>query len=205
MLGTSPEPLLHPMRLDELRPTQLTVGYREVALKRQEWVMRKTPERPEYLGQHMIPAVIGPKDQRWIVDHHHLALALLKEGVEHVLVSVIADLSHLKKATFLTYMDNRNWLHPFDEEGRRQDYGALPRHLGKLVDDPYRSLAGAARRAGGYAKVETPYAEFLWADYLRSRIKAAKIEAQFDSCVVKAVALARSRDARHLPGWSGPQ
>jgi len=30
-----------------------------------------------------------------------------------------------------------------------------------LVDDPYRSLAGALRQTGGYGKDVTPYAEFL--------------------------------------------
>src|SRR5436305_4773273 len=30
-------------------------------------------------------------------------------------------------------------------------------------DDPYRSLAGEVRRAGGYAKEATPFSEFLWA------------------------------------------
>lgn len=205
MLGSSPEPLLHPIALDDLRPTQITVGYREVARKRRDWTMRAAGDRPDFLGQHMLPAVIGPKGQRWIVDHHHLALALQQEGVAHVLVSIIADLGHLKKEAFLTFMDNRNWLHPFDAHGRRQDYDALPRHVGKLADDPYRSLAGAVRREGGYAKVETPYAEFLWADFLRRRIKTSRIEDQFDQCVTKALELARSHDAHHLPGWAGRQ
>lgn len=204
MLGSSPQPLLHPVRLMDLRPTQITVGYREVAHKREAWMLRAAAEKPDYLGEHMIPAVIGPKGQRWIVDHHHLVLALHREKVENVLVSVIADLGHLGQDAFLTFMDNRNWLHPFDESGVRQGYDALPDDIGKLVDDPYRSLAGALRRAGGYAKVETPYTEFLWADFLRRQFKPAKLEDSFDQCVLKAIEIARSRDASHLPGWAGP-
>ena len=205
MFGTSPEPLLHPVALKALRPTQITVGYHEVARKRHQWILRAKQDGPDFLGRHMIPAIIGPKGERWILDHHHLVLALHQEGVEHVLVNIIADLGHLKKEAFLTYMDNRNWLHPFDASGQRSSYDALPRHIGKLVDDPYRSLAGAVRRAGGYAKVDTPYSEFLWADFLRRQVKLSKLKDDFDRCVDKSVDMARSEAARHLPGWAGNQ
>ena len=39
--------------------------------------------------------------------------------------------------------------------------------LCSLVDDPYRSLAGLARKAGTYDKVDVPFTEFKWANYLR--------------------------------------
>ena len=197
------EPQLQPVALTDLRPTQITVGYLEVARKRHEWSVRTHEDRPGFLGRHMIPVVVGPKGRYWIVDHHHLVLALHEEGVEEVLVSVVAHLDHLKAPAFLTFMDNRNWLHPFDEHGHRRDYDAIPRHIGGLIDDPYRALAGALRRAGGYAKDETPYSEFLWADFLRSRIKRAKLKDRFDDCLAKALAIANSQEAQHLPGWAG--
>ncbi|MBF7013731.1 ParB-like protein [Novosphingobium resinovorum] len=199
----APEPLLHSVALDALRPTQMTVGLAEVARKREEWSGRDDADRPDFLGRHMIPVVVGPKGRRWMVDHHHLARALHDEGVLHILVSVVADLSHLKADAFMTYMDNRNWLHPFDDTGHRQDYKAIPKHIGKLTDDPYRSLAGQLRRMGGYAKVDILYAEFLWASFLRDRIKASRLRDDFDGCVDKALVLARSAHAAHLPGWAG--
>lgn len=203
MPHVAPEPILHSVALADLRPTQMTVGLIEVARKRQEWSLRDDDERPDFLGRHMIPVVIGPKGRRWMVDHHHLARALHEEGVTRILVSVVADLGHLKSDAFLTYMDNRNWLHPFDDTGHRQGYKALPKHIGKLGDDPYRSLAGQLRRAGGYAKVDILYAEFLWANFLRGRIGAARLREDFDGSVRKALTLARSSDAAHLPGWAG--
>ncbi len=198
-----PEPVLHSIALDDLRPTQMTVGLIEVERKRQEWKMRAEHDWPDFLGRHMIPVVIGPKGRRWMVDHHHLARALHEEGVRHVLVSVIANLSHLKAEAFLTYMDNRNWLHPFDETGCRQDYSAIPKHIGELVDDPYRSLAGQLRHAGGYAKVDVLYSEFLWANFLRKRIKASRLQEDFNACLGKALTLAHSSEATYLPGWAG--
>ena len=78
------EPALHPVRIDDLRPTQMTVGYREVARKRREWRERAEDEGGEYLGRHMIPVVLGPKDRLWVIDNHHLARALHEEGVDNV-------------------------------------------------------------------------------------------------------------------------
>lgn len=198
------EPLLYPVLIDDLRPTQITVGYREVARKRQDWKERVDRDGPEYLGRHMIPVVIGPKQRLWMIDNHHLALALHQEGIDKVLVRTIADLSNLETSIFKNFMDNRNWLHPFDAKGKRQLLDQLPKHVKQLGDDPYRSLAGELRRAGGYAKEDTPFSEFLWADYFRHRINPNLLERKFEAAVAKALALARSESARYLPGWAGP-
>jgi hypothetical protein len=197
------EPQLHTVALASLRPTQMTVGLREVALKRHQWRNIADKKGPEFLGSHMIPVVIGPKQQYWLIDHHHLGRALLDEGVEHVLVSIVARLDGLDKHSFLTFMDNRNWLHTFDRHGDRRDYADLPRKLGKMADDPYRSLAGEVRRAGGYAKTITPYSEFLWADFFRRQISDKMIEGDFEASVVRALKLAHGKRAAYLPGWCG--
>ncbi|MBN8807543.1 MAG: chromosome partitioning protein ParB [Sphingomonas sp.] len=196
-------PVLHPIAIADLRPTQMTVGYREVARKRAEWRSRAERDGGEFLGHHMIPAVLGPDATPYIIDHHHLARALYDEGVTQVLVSVIANLGLLKKSQFWTFLDNRNWVHPFDAEGERRTHRDLPRHVGGMADDPYRSLAGELRRAGGYAKDNTPYSEFLWADFLRRRVRAKLVEQHFERAVVKALDLARGHDASYLPGWCG--
>ncbi|MBU6267163.1 MAG: chromosome partitioning protein ParB [Sphingomonadales bacterium] len=199
------EPVLHPVAVRDLRPTQMTLGQREVARKRDAWRARAHRDGGEFLGSHMIPAVTGPGDTLWLIDNHHLLRALDDEGVETVLVSLVAHLGHLPRPRFFSFMDARNWLHPYDAHGRRRDWKELPRHIGKLADDPYRSLAGEVRRAGGYAKSTIPYTEFLWADFLRDHIKPHKLADHFDKALVKALALARSHKARHLPGWAGPE
>jgi hypothetical protein len=196
-------PVLHPVAIAELRPTQMTVGLREVARKRADWRERVDTDGPDFLGRHMIPAILGPKNVPYLIDHHHLVRALHDEGVTKVLVSVVADLSGLKKPQFWTVMDNRNWLHPFDADGTRQQHDAIPRKIGAMKDDPYRSLAGALRREGGYAKDPTPYSEFLWADFLRHHISRKLVEHHFERAVAKAIDLAREPHAKYLPGWCG--
>jgi hypothetical protein len=199
------EPRLHPVPIAELRPTQMTVGMREVEAKRASWRHHPDRDKPDFLGRHMIPVVEGPKHRHYIIDHHHLSLALHLEGVTDVLVSVVADLSRLKGAAFWTFMDNRSWMHPYDVKGRRRPYEDLPRSVKGLDDDPYRSLAGELRRIGGFAKDTTPFSEFLWADYLRRKIKIEHIGEDFDKALKRAYALARHADADFLPGWCGPQ
>jgi hypothetical protein len=99
-------------------------------------------------------------------------------------------------------MDNRDWTHPFDADGRRRPYSDMPKSVDKLIDDPYRSLAGELRRAGGFAKDTTPFSEFLWADFLRRRMKRKAVKT--DGALEKALQLAKSVDANYLPGWCGP-
>ena len=65
-----------------------------------------------------------------------------------------------------------------------------------LVDDPFRSLAGELRRAGGFAKDTTPFSEFLWADFLRRRVKRKIVENDFDHALEKALELAKSAARR---------
>ncbi len=196
-------PALRPVEIATLRPTQMTVGLREVERKRADWRKHAERDGPDFLGRHMIPAIMGPKAVPYVIDHHHLLRALHDEGVRHVLVSVIADLRYLKKGVFWTFMDNRNWLHPFDAEGVRQPRDKLPKEVGAMKDDPYRSLAGELRRSGGYAKDDAPYSEFLWADFLRRRVSRKLVENNFEKSVAKALEAAEQQAASYLPGWCG--
>jgi hypothetical protein len=196
------DPVVTPIPVADLRPTQITVGMREVLEKRKRW--REMRKKGEFLGKHMIPVILGPKLRHYVIDHHHLARALHDEEVKNVAVTVVANLSKLEPDAFWTVMDNRNWMHPFDAEGRRRSYSDIPKSVSDLIDDPFRSLAGELRRAGGFAKDTTPFSEFLWADFLRRRIKRKSIEEDFGQAIEKALQLARSADAGYLPGWCGP-
>jgi hypothetical protein len=204
---TTREPVLHPVPIAELRPTQITVGYREVAEKRREWRDRSDKsgkKASQFLGSHMIPTVLGPNGRHYVIDHHHLARALQEEKQKEMLVTVTLDLSALPKSAFWIYLDNRALCHPYDATGKRRDFDAVPKTIVELADDPYRSLAGELRRVGGYAKDTTPFSEFLWADFMRPRVKAKQINEHFSAAIEKALALSKTEAAGYLPGWCGP-
>ena len=198
------EPILQPVLIAELRPTQITIGLREVAERRKGLRGIKGHKEAAWVGTHMIPVVLGPKERYYIIDHHHLALALMEEGTKEMFVLPVARLERLPQDAFWTMLDNHGWMHPFDAKGRRRPYDEIPASLRDMVDDPFRSLAGALRRAGGYAKDTTPFSEFLWADFLRRRIRRSRVKDDFPAALREALKLAKASDADYLPGWCGP-
>ena len=199
------EPRVHPIPILSLRPTQMTVGMREVKEKRRRWREYGSKQKQEdVLGKHMIPVVQGPDNRYYVVDHHHLARALHDEGVKNILVTVIGDLTMVSKDAFWGVMDNKRWVYPYDTKGERRHFKDLPKLISELKDDPFRSLAGELRRAGGFAKDTTPFSEFLWADFLRRQMPRKAVEQDFGRAVEKALELAKSKQAVYLPGWSGP-
>jgi hypothetical protein len=198
------EPLVEPVAIMSLRPTQMTVGMGEVAERRKRWRELKKRDREAFLARHMIPVIRGPKDRGYIVDHHHLALALHQEGVKEVPVTVFVDLHKLEPDEFWFTLDVRGWTFPFDARGKRHPRNKIPKTVEGLQDDPYRSLAGEIRRLGGFSKDTTPFSEFLWAEFLRRRIPHAIVDKNFAKALEQSYGLARSKDADYLPGWCGP-
>ena len=138
MYYLSRNPALARARLTRLRPTQLSIGYAEVELKAWQWARLGKRQRVIELEQHVFPAVLGPSKAYYIIDHHHLGIALLQEGIDQVLLGVLDDLSWLEQSVFWRTLEFRSWAHPFDHKGRRRDYRDMPRSLLELEDDPYR-------------------------------------------------------------------
>jgi hypothetical protein len=199
------DPILKPIPILSLRPTQMTVGMREVKEKRKRWREHKSAKkRAVLLGKHTIPVVLGPDEHHYVVDHHHLARALHDEGVKDILVTIIGNLSMVDRDAFWGVMDNKRWVYPYDADGERRRFKEIPKSVADLKDDPFRSLAGELRRAGAFAKDTTPFSEFLWADFLRRRLSRKSVEDNFAKAIEKGLALARAHDAVYLPGWCGP-
>lgn len=192
--------------LSALKPTQLTVGLREVERKQaslRDMRREKKPAHTEkYLDAHPIKVVLGPDQGLYVIDHHHLALALLREKYDIVPVDIVHDFSRLSKKDFWREMQARRLVHLEDAEGKPRSIDALPPYLSDLSDDPYRSLAWFVRNNGGFDKVATPYAEFEWANYFRKLIPLERLEADFKAVVREATLLAHDKAAAHLPGYT---
>jgi hypothetical protein len=192
---------VHECKVEHLRPTQITVGMIEVEDKLEH--IRKLSEKQvkDFLHERPIPAVFGPEGKLYLTDHHHLGRALADAGIEHGFFLVEADFSLLAHDRFWTTMHANAWVHPIDEHGKHCSVGAIPHHLEELRDDPYRSLAGYVRDAGGYEKTPTAFAEFAWADFFRPRVKIGWTRAEFCEAVKQGLALAGSPLASKLPGY----
>ncbi len=190
-------------KLADLLPTQGAIGYLEVSQKRREWQLLSSSKRQALVAQHWFPSVLGPNQRYYILDHHHLGLALFEEGQKTVQLTVLKDLSWLDSETFWRTMEFHQWVHPYNEWGKRIGFHQLPTSVSALKDDPYRGLAGLARAAGAFAKDIAPFSEFLWADYFRRRITKRRITQSIDAALDLALELARHPEASYLPGWAG--
>lgn len=193
------------IKVSHLRPTQMTVGLREVKAKTRQWkdASSSKSDRRSFIEAHVIPAVVGPDDEIYATDHHHVARALFEEEAGDVLVAIHGELAALPRMTFWNFMDKKSWCRPVDDHGQRQEFRLIPTGLDGLKDDPCRSLSAAVERAGGYAKDGQPFNEFLWADYFRGHIRRKSLEKDFDAAVERAIAAARAPKAKYLPGRCG--
>jgi hypothetical protein len=177
----------------------------EVKFKRKRLAaLEKRPgELVDYILEMPIRVVLGPANAAFVIDHHHLGLALEKEGFETAPMEIEADLSHLPWRAFWKRMRAEKFLHLFNAKGKPKPLQDLPKSLRRLKDDPYRSLAGFVRAAGGFAKTPLPFAEFQWADFFRERIGKKSLRDDFSRMVKRCVRLASGAEAAGLPGFLG--
>lgn len=187
-----------------MRPTQMAVGRKLVKAKRKglRERERKPQELVDFILENPIRVVLGPGNQIYVVDHHHLAHALLDEGFDTAPVVVIGDLANLAMPEFWKQMEGKGWLHPYDNKGRKRPIRDIPKKISKLEDDPYRSLAGMVRLEGGFQKTTTPYAEFTWADFYRKQIPEKLLKKDFEKALHWAKRLASTPEAAALPGYT---
>ncbi|MBF6990335.1 hypothetical protein IPF36_21805 [Cupriavidus sp. IK-TO18] len=194
--------------LARLRPTQLTLGYAHVSQKKE--VTQRHADRNDgealrrFMRRHRIKTIAGPGGSLYIVDHHHWARAWLELGYQWGPVRILRDLSALSPSAFWKRMRQLNHVHPYDEHGELHGPRALPPTVMGMLDDPYRSLAAFARMAGAYRKPGNAYGDFRWAGFLRERVVQDHDSiAGFGLALAESIRLARSSQARELPGFCG--
>jgi hypothetical protein len=186
-----------------LCPTQLTIGFLEVEEKKKRLRALSAKDQQQFLQDHPMPVVLGPGKKLYITDHHHLARAAFDLKIDSACFEVDEDFSALGQDKFWVEMDKQSWVHPLDHNGVRHRYEFIPKTLDKLVDDVYRSVAGFVRDAGGYDKTHTAFAEFIWADFFRRNIPIEDVVENFQAAVKLGQTLARSPDAKRIPGYKG--
>jgi hypothetical protein len=192
--------LLH-IHVDEVLPTQEAVGMIEVREKASKLEALDHDGRKEFLEARPVPAVRAQENKLYMIDHHHLARAVHEIGHNRFFLRIVEDFSAFSAAAFWREMESRQLVYLFNEHGKPIEPADLPKHVAELRDDPYRSLAGEARRAGAFDKDETPFAEFKWADFFRKRLKILPGKEGFEAALAAAIALAKTPAANGLPGY----
>lgn len=191
------------VKIDALRPTQLTHGLREVHSKTRFYRSLSGHDLDMAIAEKPVPVVLGPGGSPFAIDHHHVATALWHAGIKTMPAVLVADFSVLPYHEFWLEMENRRWTYPYDAKGQRGSFLEMPTHIWDLADDEYRSLAASVRDAGGYEKTTVPLEEFRWADLFRSILPYPGTDEEFAAAERQALKLAKTQAAAGLPGYLG--
>ena len=189
-----------------LHPTQCAVGAKEVEMRAEKVRTLTTKGLENYLRKHVAPIVIGPKGVPYLLDHQHLARVLQRSGASKVLYAEVKEnWSDLSVQEFWTRMKAHEWVYLHDETGKGPvDPANLPQTIEAMRDDPYRSVAWLVRKDGGYLDTSAPFADFQWADFFRARIHLGNDTNVLDAAAQEGMKLARSPEAKALPGYIAP-
>lgn len=188
------------VRLLDLRPTQFSLGLHEVEDKISKMEEMHHTALKKYLAEHVVPVVLGPGGNIYLIDHHHLTRALWELGETEVEVDIKADFSKLSKKKFWAMMKKLKWIFLYDQfGGGPHTPQELPMSIRGLADNPYRSLAWLVRMRGGFNKASIPFAELYWAQYFRKHMRG--FDPLSKKAIAKGLALCKLKGAKRLPGF----
>lgn len=190
----------------QLQPTQLCVGLAEVRSRQVDFSQESGEERRRYLGGKPVPLVRNRQGSLWMVDRHHRLRALVEIDPQAVAYGyVVLESEAVDRAGVLLELQERGWLYLYDGRGQGPlPPSALPERLTDLQDDPYRSLVWKLKKEGMIKPAPLiPFHEFRWGAWLRSRPLPPFSSGRLEPALPAARALARSRAAAHLAGWTG--
>ena len=185
-----------------LRPTQFALGMREVETKVSHLMSLTHEDLQKYLEAHRVPVVAASGGEFYLIDHHHLARACWESGIMEVKAEKKADLSHLGERDFWKQLQVEGWIYLHDQFGKGPHAPELlPFDVKGMADDPFRSLAWELRQAKGYTKVDRPFSEFRWADFLRKHITIHPSRLGLSQALKLAMELCHHPEAKSLPGY----
>jgi hypothetical protein len=192
----------------DLKPMQKPVGMIEVEEKVKDLRGMSAKKQDDWLQKKSVPVLKDYKGRKRPVDHHHESRAAWEAKLDEVYTHRYFDdelhelIKALPKEQFYAVTRAMGLFYDRDENGKGPlDPKDLPEDVRGLVDDPYRSLAGAVRDRGGYEKTSLPFAEFKWAQFFRERLKIASGKDGFDKAVEEALKLVHDSGAKDLPGY----
>lgn len=193
------------IKILDLKPTQFAVGMLEVDEKIK--IARKfgKKERKAFVEETVVPVVLGPDGELYVVDRHHFLCVCYHVGIEKVRVEIVKDLSEKKMsyAKFWKWMRDSRKAYPYCQFGEGPRHPLyFPKDIRGLADDPYRSLAWFVRKAGAFENSDRNFAEFAWANFFRkAKLLDTAGMAGFEKALMAAVKLAQSPKAKGLPGY----
>ncbi|WP_372652196.1 ParB-like protein [Halobacteriovorax sp.] len=196
----------HFISLERVHPTQAFIGLDQIPSKIKKIEKKyKKNKLTEYLKEKWTPAIIGPDNKYWIIDRHHLSYSILKSKIPNkkqgLFIKVIFDWSSYSWSYFKERMNDKSFLYLKDDKFKPITFEELPLSIGKLRDNPYRSLAYFAREKNCFNKVNVPFLEFTWGEYFYKKGISISDKINYKKPIKQALKLCKHDSARHLPGF----
>lgn len=192
------------VEINNLRPTQSGLGMEEVNHKIQQIKSMSKQELQSYIDEKVVPVVLGPEKEYYLIDHHHYAYSMHVAGHNTIKAEVVADLSNLDDTKFWTEMEKRKWTWLFLPNGTKITPKHLPKTLYKLINDPFRSLAWGVRELKGFnVEDKVPFFEFMWGNFYREYLTETLVAHDFELATKIALKLSTHDIAKNLPGYKG--
>lgn len=194
--------------LNLLHPTQFAVGRFAVLHKKRSLELKYLYGTFEkYLNKRPVPVLIGPDEKLYLVDKHHMALALIISGVpprkKYLKVKVLSSWLGRSMSDFNSMLVKNNYVYLKENNSEKmKNVEDLPETLIELEDDPYRSLSWLVRESGGYHKVDVNFLEFMWGAYFYKhgvKLMSDNIES-LKTALDKAMLLTDCDKSNNLPG-----
>ncbi|KAL0220901.1 hypothetical protein RCL1_000755 [Eukaryota sp. TZLM3-RCL] len=211
----SPKGSVCALSIADLFPTQYSVGEIQVFCLKEHLkeLLADTDLLLDHWFSTLIP-VIHNRNRFYLVDHHHYVRAVYELEIQTS--NVVLHQQPTQRIVFARIQLNLDLdEHEFWKEMKKRGYyfayhngfakppNDFPHCASELHDDPYRSLSYLVAQLGGFTPSKLFYSEFLWADFLRERLRLPR---DFDGTDVeileKALSMVHSKRARSLPGYS---
>ena len=190
------------MAIEAVRPTQFAVGYREVEERAQNIVGKSPKKFKKYMEEHLPLLVVGPGGVPYLIDGHHLALALLNHRVtDHFEARIEANWRDLSPADFWKNMQQHGWVYLYDNKGHGPlSPDRLPRKVTELTDDPYRALAWEVRKRG-IPEDQCVVRRIQMGQLLPQPDPDRPAPGDFDRAIEAALKISHLPEAKDLPGY----
>jgi len=173
---TSQEGTICKIHPKNIHPLQFGIAGIEVECKKSRLESMSKSKLSNYLQkfENRVNCIVG-RGGIYLVDGHHMSRALydanIKDKRKELYCNVIGNLVDLDTDDFWDELleGSRIWL--FDEKGFAPLAPEhLPSKLGKMIDDPYRTLAWMVQHVGGFNKTGVDFEDFMWSNFFRDLI-----------------------------------
>jgi hypothetical protein len=189
----------------KFKPTQSGLGMEEVHHKVKQIKAMSEHELKAYIDKKVVPVVLGPKKEYYLIDHHHYAYSMYLAGHKEVKAKVVADFSSMKPKDFWQEMMKKKWVWLYLPNGVQITADQIPTKITELQNDYFRSLSWGVREQKGFDESadKVPFFEFMWGSFFREHLTEHLISSDFELATHFGLKLSQHPLAQKLPGYLG--